>query len=288
MTVLQQSAPPPATESQETTFQVASPRPRKFRWMWVALVVLLSLCCLIFFWATRNRGIANIVGPSVPSTPTEAQMPFSEPVTVEQMDIEQARTAAEENPDDPQALLMLGVALLDAGDFTAGYSEIHNAANLAVDDERTPFLLGAGRALQGRRQWLAAAIMFHRAYEQNPIGLTPVAASLLESIYFAYEDPRAPQYLEFGDLADSGEYFSLFAQARYTLVNRSPADAERLVARLLVERPRAADAGLLQAQLLAAQGQKEQALAQVDQLLQRQELPEWVKTQAELLRSQLR
>lgn len=294
MTVLQQPAPP-VTESQETTFQSAAPRPRKYRWMWVALVVLLSLCCLVVFWATRNRGVAGNAGaqnaatPAVPASTTvdnSAGVQF-EAIVLEQVSIEEAQRLKEENPDDPRAGLLLGAVLIEAGEFEDGYSEIHDAADLAAESDQPGLLIGGGRALQERGLWLAAAIMYHRAYERAPVALSPVAENLLETIYFAYQDPRAPQYLEFGDLADSGEYVSLFAQARYTLVNRNPEDAEPLVERLLAEWPQAAEARLLEAELLLAQQQTRQANVVLEQLLTRENIPMWVMNRATELKSQI-
>lgn len=291
LTAVQQPAPAPAaSDSQQTTFQAEAPKPRRFRWMWVAMVVLLALCCLVVFWATRNRGTqaANpATEESAASVPAETQPVRAEEVILDLVGIEEAERYKEENPSEPLAALVLGVVLIEAGDFEDGYGEIHEAAEIAIEQDRLPFLAGAGRALRERELWLAAAIMFHRANEYAPAALSPVAENLLEALYFAYEDPRAPQYLEFGDLTDSGEYYSLFAQARYTLINRSPADARPLVERLLADRSQAAEARLLEAELLIAENKRREANIVLEQLLSRDNIPAWVQNRAVEVQSQL-
>ncbi len=298
------SAPRTVVQAAETSSaaeetQQKPPAKRKFRWMWIALAVLFSLCCILLFFVARGRDQGNaqsvsqatatvVQEESQSSSAEESLSPEVENLLVEKLSLEAAQKAVEENPDEPRAHLLLAVALLDNGEEDSGYDEVYQSADLAFEQNNRAFLLGAGHVLQNNEYWLPSAIFFQYLLEGEEFVPSPLTENFLHSIYVAYEDPHAPQYLTFGSLSNVNESVSLFAQARYTLVNRTPEEAEILINELLTKRGFTEKAKLLQAEMLYYLGNDENAKLLLEEILENETSSQWMLDEADFIYSQIK
>ena len=326
--VSQPSAPLTMPVAPEARFQPAAapvsetgsqPRKKKSRarWLWLAGLALLCLCCpaVIFAW---SRGGAPNGPPDLPTVfvpdlppaqvastqeaipPTLAPPPFQPPkptLAGEELNLggillPAAQKEVKDNPDNPRANLKLGVALIDDGQELDGYQAIHKAAELG---KKNPlFLVGAARSLDGLGLPLGSLLMYLQLAEneENKPG-NPNREALFDEIhmavYEAYREEIAPQVVDFPRLRRSDPGLALSAEAHYAILFQSgqPQTGQKLIDQLRQKQPDWQEVNLLQAELFIEQGQKDQALAILEKLSATPNLPEWIQTQTVTLLGQL-
>jgi hypothetical protein len=292
------------------------------RWMWIALLVGLCLCCLVVFLALqagRNNNrppsapgedaqatvIAAVppeVGPTVqvamqtamPQPPTPPPPPETIPAEIIDLvpiDLAVAKENVGKNPDDPKVHLIYGVALVQNQNTLDGYLEIKRTAEMAI--QKPPFLIGAGRALEKADLPLGAAIMYLKLLErprESGMPVDVIRVNINRTIYYGFAEPVAPEVLDYGSLAAVDEPLSLIAQARYAIVNRQDSSvAQKLIDNLRSIKRNMSEADLLQAELWITTKQDLQGARKLlGNLLQNQNLANWMVERAKELQQMAR
>jgi serine/threonine protein kinase len=252
------------------------------RWMWIAVLVGLCLCCLVVFLATRNKdGILPLtppvsnpglqetvvaavppeVGPTVqaametalpqPLTPQPPDIVPADKIDLIPIDLAVAKENVDKRPEDPMAHLVYGFALLQNKVTKDGYLEIKRSADLGA---RAPsFLIGAARALEKADLPLGAALMYLQLSgkpKAGGLGLDLLLINLHRTVYYGFAEPVAPEVLDYGALGKLDEPLSVIAQARYAILNRNdPVLAQKLIDELHSIKRNMPQASLLQAEL---------------------------------------
>ena len=222
-----------------------SEKARKFPWMWLAVSVVLVLGCLFIFWVIRAtrpfRGISGREATAETVTPLQMPKPLS--------DIDQARRAVEQNPNDPAAHMQLALAYQQANKPDQEQNSITEVLRLAASDEA--FLWDKARLAASKGAWLSAARLAVDAaalhLESNPSLPDDLRTLLHETVYKAMKDQLADRYILTERLAQIDEPLNRLAMARYNFLYGDQILAQDMLDELVQLKPGFAEAQLLQA-----------------------------------------
>jgi len=173
------SLEPASAEVTDTSSRAKKKKSRKGWWIAGVIGICLCFASILILRAINhaqsqdvNRSgdvvetaLSEVATEVITQLPPQQPAPVFEPLPVELpvLDLEAARTIAEENPNDPLAHLQLGVALIKHDQPFEGYDEIRIGSEIATEDK--PFLVGAGLTLERLELPLGAAILYLRVAE---------------------------------------------------------------------------------------------------------------------------
>ncbi|MGC1376811.1 MAG: protein kinase [Anaerolineales bacterium] len=274
--------PPPAVPPAVT--QAQKPKSRS-RWMWVAAVLLLCLCCvavLAVWQITRKKPAApathnmTATAPATINAPPPLTPAAGEFLDLSQVNLDQAQQQVNKTPRDARAHLVYGFALVRAGRKKDGYDQIKQGA-LAARNQM--LLIGAAKAFEEQKAWLAAAIVYVQMYQNTGTMLPVRPEAIHQAIYHGFEEIDAPQVLDYGTIAQMDQALALIAQARYTIMNGNQ-DAQAMIDKLEAIQPGLGERKLLQAQLWVAQNRQADAKNMLQSLIDAPNIPAWIKDEA--------
>jgi serine/threonine protein kinase len=273
-------------------------------WPLIATGVLLLICLAVVFFAVRGSGffkpaktihtptsqpVATLASTAfvVPGTAASAtaNTPAVSPTSPLPAAVAAALDLVNQNPNDPNAYLQLSLAYLDNKDSPNALLNLANAAKLAQPDD-TNFFQNAGDQFRQRQAWVGAAAMYFRAIKSY--GLTQkVPQDLIdnyhEAIYKAAVLPEISAYLPFDSLGSFEQPMAQVAQARHEYYNGQEADARALLNQVKRVRPHMPEAILLEAEMLAKEGDSFHAKQNLNILLADINTPDWVRESAQEL-----
>jgi len=198
--------------------------------------------------------------------------------------MEEAQQAIDANPDDPWTHLMMAEAMLAARDYDGVENEMQRVLEMAGGD---PAVYFAAADLLRRYHIDLYAIDFYLAGIQASGGTVSdhILEQLSASVYVAASDPEAKEH--FGETGIQGMMLDV-GLARYAIYNDDPAVAEVQINNLMTTYAGAPEVDLVTGEFRALLGDPEKARSLLSALLERPELPEWVRVQATLILDELK
>lgn len=278
------SAPPPPASVEAVTATPAAGRVRKVPWMWIAVAVLVFLCCLFTFLALRgNRQTISGQGAGAPAF--EESLPSLVTPEVAEL-LATAVGWVEQNPEDPYAHLQLATVYLEAGMPEKAAETLGRA--LEVGGQNEAFLWDACRQMEVHQAWLSAAracVQGAEAHREVSIDLPPDLKTLLFStLYRAAPDPALEEFLPIGRLLLLDEMIAHVVKARHQLYTSGPSEALQTLESALQRWPDSPEIQLVEAEFLVRTDNAAQALQVLDELQNRPDVPEWILQEAEQIR----
>ncbi len=277
-TSLSPAAPPPSDVVPAPT----GGRVRKIPWMWLAVAVLVFLCCVFTFLALRSNQQAR----SGQSLPMQGTLPaVMTPAVIESLAA--AAQRVEQNPEDPYAHLQLAAAYLEAGIPEMASETMTRALEVGGQDEQ--FLWDACRQMEMRQAWLLAAracVPGAEMHRQVSLELPPDLKTLLYSVlYRAALDPALEQFLPMERLSAVDEMIAEVVAARRQVFAGDQAGARQRLETASQRWPGRPEVRLAQAEFSIRYGNPEQALQILNELQAETGLPDWILQEAERLRA---
>jgi tRNA A-37 threonylcarbamoyl transferase component Bud32 len=275
---------PPAEPGKKT------PKKKRSPWLFVAAGVLLTLCCLFAFIATRNDRQTPLPGKEptptqrVVDTPPkkEPTPPNPEPGEMPPA-VQEAQRKVDENPEDPVAHLELALAFWDAGMPRSVYETLNHAADLARGDRG--FLIEAGNRFHERQAWIASASMYLRFIKQaGPDGEVPeeIRNNFHEAVYKAAPQPELEITLPFvEEVMRLDEPIGLVAQSRFSYYNGRVDDSKIYLNQVKRLKPGFFEASLLEAEYAVNEKRYEEANLILQPLVADLGAPEWIRVMAQ-------
>jgi serine/threonine-protein kinase len=246
---------------------------RKKPWMWIAVGVLLLVCCVIGGLALRSLPRE---GQAV-FTPQPTLMPAATPTPTE---LQLTQKAVDQNPDDPYAHMQLVLANLHAGRDDQALVELDGA--IAVGGTNRQFFVDAGLQLAAEESWLMSARMYLRAAELQGADPLPEEISIAfhEAIYKAFILPEARDYIAYESIGNVDKPLQYVARARYSFYNVDQTQGWTGLADLDTYKANTFESGLLHGEFYARANQTSEARRSLNNLLTRANLPEWIRAEA--------
>jgi hypothetical protein len=285
------------------------PKQKKKRspWLFVAAGILLTICCLFVFFATRDERDGPFVDqePEAPPTQVVDLHPPEEPAPEEPEpppppgpagpgedmppEVREARRIAEENPEDPFAQLELALVFWDAGMQRPALETLNHSAELADGD--VDFLIHAGNEFHMREAWIASAAMYLRVHKR--IGIREdvpeeVAIHFHEAVYMAAPDPQLEvTYPLIEEIMRVDQPIGLVAQARHAFYNGRFDDAQVALNQVKQLEPNMYEAALLEAEMNLIEERFDAARLQLQPLMADLDTPLWIRVMAEVFFNQI-
>lgn len=277
-----QPAPVPAVGQTPPPLAATVPGPGKKRrvpWVWMAVAVIVALCCIFTFLAFRGNRLQRLQGTRV--VPPEEFPAVVTPAVFEALVLAEERV--NQNPDDPYAYIQLVAAYLDAEMPEDARDEMDGALEVGAQDEQ--FLWDACRQMETRQAWLLAARACFRAAElrqQTSLELPIDQLTLFhEVMYRAAGDPALTDYFSMQTMAPIDEPLAYITKARYLLYFGDPAEAQANLDSLVQIKPDMPEGLLLRAEFAARAGNRQEAQRWIDELLASPGVQEWMRQEAE-------
>jgi hypothetical protein len=193
----------------------------------------------------------------------------------------EARQAAAQNPTDPNALLNLSLAYWENDQPREAYDTLRQSADLAGGDRE--FLSAASQEFIRREAWVLVAELLLRSIlleEGEPS--QDLVNSYHEALYKAADRTDFQIVFKADELTRADEPMALVAQARFELrVNSNPTRARELFAIAQGLRPDMPELVLLEAELLFKENRRPEARQILVGLLDKQDIPQWIRIMAE-------
>jgi serine/threonine-protein kinase len=255
------------------------------RWPWVlGGLALSSFCLLTFAVAASNEMQVKSTGapaattfPGTGGLPTPGAPSVGTPVPPGDFPadpIQSAQAAVDARPQEPEAHLELARALESAGQLPRAYQEFLQAGELYLQ--------------QGAYSH-AAETLLHAAGLQPPGGQEPRLIELLTQALFlgAPSGEMLPLVQQASQLKP--EFPNLAAlEARSRIFLGEVEQARAILDGVLARRPEDLMAGAAMVDVLQAEGNTPGAIAQLDRLLSRPRLPDWLIKHLDELRASLK
>lgn len=297
----------PAGAPSKTTV-AAEIKIQKINWLWVGLGVLFCFGCVAAAWALNRIG-QNRLSPPPMSTPidhgdnplppvidppaidmemypTAEDIPAYQPPALDVLDLADAKRQARLTPDRPVVQARLGAALINDGQKEEGYQAIQKAAELARKEPN--ILASIGDALDKHGYPLGALMMYVRLVEQNRRPSNTLIARLHRTAYYGFSDPIAPDVLSYEALSQADLNTALIAEARYAqVVEKDPPATADLIQKMRGDGMFVPEADLIEAEQ-ATLTDPERARKLLNGLLENQQLPYWIRLQAEHLLGEIK
>ncbi len=252
---------------------------RRLRWWQIAIVAVgLVLCCLftIGIISQRQKEQQQAAETTIPTVGVVDELPTKTPFESDgddQMSI--AKRMVEENPDDPQAYLELGIAFFDTGQSRAGEEAFKTAIDLS--DGSADVYLKVLEILNEKELWLNAAQAYVEFFAEHPDQLEGGEIdNFHRAAYISSSFPVAEEYIPISDVKNIDPVFEQVLKARYILFNSSPERAQFVLDETFAEIPEVSEAALLQAEIYNSQGQLDAAREILEVMLKSEGLPFWM------------
>lgn len=199
----------------------------------------------------------------------------------------EARQAATQSPTDPYAALNLSLAYWDNNQPREAYEALEQSADLAGSDRE--FFFKASQEYMQREAWVAVAEILLRVILQEDGNPSPeLQNSFHEALYKSADRPDFKLVLNTDDLMRADEPMALVAQARFELrVNSNPERARELFSAAQGLRSDMPELILLEAEILFKENRRPEARQILTGLLDKQDLPQWIRLMAENLLQKL-
>ncbi len=282
-------------QTSETVTTTASAPKKRSPWMWVSIGLIVLLCLAIIGLAVRNRlmrqnapvAVATMLPPaqSLPDTPQPEPVNGNQPQPVDPnvlTEIAVARDLVVKNPNDPDAHLMLSLALWDAKEMRSAINELNQAADLAGTNNKD-FLLKAAGEFSEREAWVPTAGLYLRlASTDNKQGMPrEMEDKFHEAVYKAAEQ-KDGQFVDMFERVDVvNPALGHVARGRQSLYqgNIEEAKAQMVNAEKII--PDMPEAKLLKAEIERKLGSMKEAKDTLLVLTSDPKTPEWIRTMAE-------
>lgn len=281
------------------------PKEKKKRspWLFVAAGVLLTICCVFVFFATRDERDGPFVDQEPEAPPTQVvdlpppedeprpEEPEPPPGPGEDLppEVREARRIAEENPEDPFAQLELSLVFWDAGMQRPALETLNHSAELAAGD--IDFLIHAGHEFHAREAWIASTAMYLRVHKR--IGIREdipedVVMNFHEAVYMAAPDPQLEvTYPLIDEIMRVDQPIGLVAQARHAFYNGRFDEAQVSLNKVKQLEPNMYEATLLEAEMNLIEERFDAARLQLQPLMADLNVPEWIRVMAEVFFNQI-
>jgi hypothetical protein len=250
--------------------------------MWLAVAVLLGVCCLVALAAVRSPKSGMGIPPLEPNL--EATLaPLTTPRNL--IDIGQARQAVQEAPEDPAAQMQLVLAYHQAGFLEQEQEDLARVVELAAG--REDILWESSRLAVGKEAWLSAARLAIEAaslhLDSTPQLPEDLSALLHETVYKAARNPLAGEYVNSEQIARIDANLAKVAAIRFTFHNIDQAQGLQMLEEFLLSRPNNLEAGLLQAEFHARLGETDAARQVLAELRATPQLQGWMLREIEAI-----
>jgi cytochrome c-type biogenesis protein CcmH/NrfG len=274
------------------------PKKKRSPWLYVAGGALLTVCCVVGFFAFRQNRLNQAVSqpPEVPPTqvvdvppPEEPTPELPEPLPPEPPEdmppeIREARRNADANPDNPVAQLELALALWDADMQRPALETLNHAADLGTED--VDFLIHAGNEFHAREAWIASAAMYLRVQKRIGIrGDVPeeIITNFHEAVYKAAPNPELEvSYPLIEEIMRVDQPIGLVAQARHAFYNGRFDDAQVALNQAKQLAPNMFEVALLEAEMDVIEERFDAAKLRLQPLMADLNAPEWIRIMAEV------
>jgi protein kinase-like protein len=294
---------PPLTATPAAATLVAKSAPARTTspWLFVGGAALLLVCLGFSGLMVVRLGLLRRLAPAeplptsaasqvvLPVQPNATDTPIPTPAATPVPAIATALDAANQNPSDPQRQLALSLAYWDAGQPRLSLLTLAKASDLA-GRTNTQFFQDAGAQFRQRQAWIAATAMYVRAIKSLGPGVPPsdeLRDSFHEALYKASNQPDAPTYLSFDDLAVVEQPITLVAQSRHLYYNGDTAKAHEILNQVRTLKPHMAEASLLEAEMDANEGKTFDARQTLNILLADLGTPDWLREMAQTLSNKI-
>jgi tetratricopeptide (TPR) repeat protein len=252
-----------------STEAVAQPQKSRIPgWIWWMAVPAFVLFCLgsaVLSNAMEPPGPDLITGPTL----TYEASHHSAPVLGE---IKSLNQQIQENPDDPFLVYQLGVAYLEADRPQPARDAFQRAYKLA--EENPEIILELGERLTEINIWTYAAYSFLKV---DQLGYPIPPDKINEAVYRAAFEDLSFEILSRNPELNLDPSLSHLLEARKALLAGRVEVAERLVDRVMEERPDLLEAYLIKSDILFAQERFEEARDVLLELEQKEDLPLWIQ-----------
>ncbi|MBI5351376.1 MAG: protein kinase [Chloroflexi bacterium] len=265
-----------------------SPAKKRSPWMWVGIGIILLLCCMFAYVASRPKNPktpdkATTVASIIPVTnlpPTAVQATLM-PSNISP-EVGAAQDMVNQNPSDPNAHLKLALALWDAKEMHAALDELAQAANLAGPNNKD-FFLSAAMEFKKREAWVPTAEMYLRLNQSYRVKEMPIEIQndFNEAIFKATEQKEMP-LLFFERIDNADTPLGFVARGRYALFNGDINEAIMQLSNAEKLQPDMNEAALLRAEVEAKMGNKENARKILISLGSNPSVPEWIRIMADI------
>lgn len=278
--------PPPPAE--KTVLAEEKKGKKRSPWLYIAAGVLLAVCCLFMFLATRRNPNKNPSPLPTQTAPLEPS-PVPEQATPKPLpnlppEVLEAQRRVDENPGDPFAKLDLALAYWRADMPRQAYEMLNEAAN-QVEPDDAGFFIEAGNRFKKHEAWLAAAGMYTRAIKvmtgRGDKIPEEVFFAFRESVYKAALEPKMEAYLPFEEIARVDQPIALVAQARNAYFNGRLEDGRIFLSQAQRLKPGLQEAALLEAEFAVVEKRYEEARLMLTPLASDLSAPEWIRLMAE-------
>jgi tRNA A-37 threonylcarbamoyl transferase component Bud32 len=283
------TAPPPGERAEEPAGEevhLEKQGPR--RWLAIIGGILLLLILGAVALAIARPALRRGASRQRPSTATLVTAPAAQaPATTSGAtltELEAARDAVAQNPDDPQAHMDLATAYFGAKLPRLALDELAKAAEVGAND--ADFLRAHAEDFRAHRGWLPAAIFYTTLAEAyGPVLPNEVREGLRETVYMAAgsQDALFPNYIPFDRLRPIEEITAQIAATRYAITRSNMPGHVPTFDELLASHPNLPEVRLLQGEVALRRGQPDEARAVLSELAADSGGPQWVRNQAEQL-----
>jgi serine/threonine protein kinase len=220
----------------------------------------------------------NLVGGAAPGP--EGAIPTPNAAILE------ARRAAEQNPTDPRAQLVLSLAYWDNGQTRLAYESLTRAANLAEPSDRAFFEEAAVQYYQ-REAWPAVSAMYIRIIRTLPAGPIPpeVEEPFHEAVYKASSTSELQLLFSVERISDPDQGrdqpMAFIAQGRAALYNGDLALANEYLEQVKSLKPSMPEIILLEAEIRYKEGKRDEAKRLLKLLIPDENVPAWIRRMAQ-------
>ena len=244
--------------------------------LWMAAPAFLLICL-------GSMVIQNALVPPGPDlisaeTLTQEAKFSSAPVLAE---VQSLNEQIRKNPEDPFLRYTLGVAYLDANRPQLARDAFQKAYLLAEGNPE--IILELGEGLTDINIWTYAAYSFLKVEQLgSPIPAEELKDKISEALYYAaFEEFSLEFFSTIEDINLDPAYLQLI-EARRALLNGHADVAERLVNKVMTDRPERIEAYLLKSDILFVQERYDEARDLLLELEQVDPLPDWIRGELRL------
>jgi serine/threonine protein kinase len=247
-------------------------RGRWRRWMAIPLVMGLCFCLLVVFGALNDAQNSSIQFHETPGIFIEG-LPGAEETPEVEYDtpLLQALDRVEQNSDDPYAYLELAAVFYDEGYPEQAREAYQSGREFAGNDPA--FHETFGDMLAARELWQLAFEQYILAYQYRDGDLdNNFFAKVSKAAYFTAEDEDAEDFITQVGPQDDEHAIEIVqtVRARYKSLYGSPDEAFALISLILDENPENQAATLVLAEIHIIQGDTEDAVEILENLLENQ------------------
>jgi len=276
-----ESIPEPVETPSVPTEAMKKKKPffRRLRWWQIAIIVVgLLFCCVLSLGVLSQiqQRQQQDAQNTVTTTEVVREFPTNTPFISDGNDqISRAKQLVEENPDDPQAHLELGIAYFDTNQSRLGEDAFQQA--LSLSNGALDVYLKVLEILKEKELWLNATKVYLEMFQSHPDQVGgPEMDDFHKSAYLGATFPVAADYVPLTAIAEIDKEFEQILKARYLLFNENAERAQAILDELGESGRSYPEAQLVQAELYNVQGKTRDAAEILEVLLKSDDTPSWM------------